>query len=102
MNIRLSHARGVVGEAVEVLVGSGGTRDRLRLAATILHGILPNDFEGYLALKDKFDTIHSALSKVQSKLYGSYDATIDKMSGPAMSKLTAQILELDRAIREEK
>ncbi|MBA1139499.1 hypothetical protein [Mesorhizobium neociceri] len=99
MNIRLSHASGVVGEATDILAGGGSTRDRLLLAAKIMLGIAPGDFTQFPELSVLYEGIHKALSKVTDARDGSYEATVRAMSAPAMTKVAQAILDLDRAIR---
>lgn len=100
MNIHLSHTRQVFGEATEVLVGSGTSRERLRLAAKIILGIAPGDFDRHPELKAQYDAIYKVLTKERDERRGAFAATVDKMSSPAMKKLAESILSLDRAIRE--
>jgi hypothetical protein len=99
MNILLSHAAEVVGEAVDILAGSGSLRDRMLLAGRILIGVTPDDFKRFPELQTAYDDIMRVLTTVQDATYGSVEATVEKISGVARKRVAAQILELDRAIR---
>lgn len=99
MNIHLHHAAQVVGEATEALVANGSTRERLQLAARILGGVLPREFEKFPDLKAKWDDIHARLSVIQDPKVGSYRRTIETMSAVKMGQLCELILNLDRSIR---
>lgn len=99
MDTSLRHAREVVGEATEVLVGPKSLRERLQLSAKILLGIAPGDFRGHDEIQSAFDEIHSSLTSTHDEQLGSYAASVAKMSGPRMAKLAAAILNLDRLVR---
>ena len=99
MNPSLLHALEVVGEATDALAGNGTTRQRLQLAAAILGGITPREFDGFAGLKAIYDDIHARLSEVNDPKVGSYRRTVEKMSAPKMGELCRLILELDRSIR---
>jgi hypothetical protein len=99
LDIRLSRARQVIGEATDILVGTGTLRERLDRAAKVILAFEKHDLDGFPDLQASYSDIYQTLTRVQDDRLGSFAATVEKMSGPAMKKLAEAILALDRATR---
>ncbi len=101
-NIKLSRARTIVSESIDLLIDVGTMRERLLKAAQCFIALNRSDLEGFPELQKQYDEIYSALTAKQDATYGAYDASVRSMSSPKMRATSQSLVDFERSIRAQK